>query len=38
MSTQAGDRIGGSGSPANLGDFERHPPPSAPPPFPAPTG
>ena len=25
MSTQAGDRIGGSGSPANLGDFERYP-------------
>src|SRR3712207_7840653 len=25
MTTQAGDRIGGSGSPANLGNFERHP-------------
>jgi hypothetical protein len=25
MTTQAGDRIGGSGSPANLGDFERYP-------------
>ena len=25
MTTQAGDRIGGSGSPANLGDFKRYP-------------
>jgi 1-aminocyclopropane-1-carboxylate deaminase len=25
MTTQAGDRIGGSGTPANLGDFERYP-------------